>query len=237
MTIEFLITTLIVVVSPGTGVLYTLAAGLSRGSRASMVAAFGCTLGIVPHMAAAILGLAALLHTSALAFQTLKWLGVAYLLFMAWQALREHGALKVEKDVGARSDLGVIVHAILINVLNPKLSIFFFAFLPQFVPTDDAAPLERMLLLSSAFMLMTFVVFVGYGLFAAAIRNHVISRPRVLAWMRRTFAAAFVALGAKLALAGALVLEVLPGVELHVGVSLAERHSASRRLSGNPISI
>jgi threonine/homoserine/homoserine lactone efflux protein len=120
---------------------------------------------------------------------------------MAWQALKEHGALKVEKDVGARSELGVIVHAILINVLNPKLSIFFFAFLPQFVPTDDAAPLERMLLLSGVFMLLTFVVFVGYGLFAAAIRRHVISRPRVLAWMRRTFAAAFVALGARLALA------------------------------------
>ena len=201
MTIEFLITTLIVVVSPGTGVLYTLATGLSRGSRASVVAAFGCTLGIVPHMAAAILGLAALLHTSALAFQTLKWLGVAYLLFMAWQALKEHGALKVEKDVGARSDLGVIVHAILINVLNPKLSIFFFAFLPQFVSATEAAPLPRMVELSLVFMALTFVVFVGYGLFAAAIRTHVISRPSVLAWMRRTFAAAFVALGAKLAFA------------------------------------
>jgi threonine/homoserine/homoserine lactone efflux protein len=200
-TIEFLITTLIVVVSPGTGVLYTLAAGLSRGSRASVVAAFGCTLGIVPHMAAAILGLAALLHTSALAFQTLKWLGVAYLLYMAWTALKEHGALKVEPEVGARSDLGVIVHAILINVLNPKLSIFFFAFLPQFVPADNAAPLELMLLLSGVFMLVTFVVFVGYGVCAAAIRKHVISRPAVLTWMRRTFAAAFVVLGARLALA------------------------------------
>src|SRR6476646_5564743 len=107
MSIEFLITSFIVVISPGTGVLYTLATGLSRGARASIVAAVGCTLGIVPHMAAAILGLAALLHTSALAFQTLKWLGVAYLLFMAWQALKEHDALKVEQDVGARSDLGV----------------------------------------------------------------------------------------------------------------------------------
>src|SRR5258707_8820400 len=142
-TIEFLIPTLIVVVSPGTGVLYTLAAGLSRGSRASVVAAFGCTLGIVPHMAAAILGLAALLHTSALAFQTLKWLGVAYLLFMAWQALREHCALKVEQEVGARSDLGVIVHAILINLLNPKLSIFFIAFLSPFVHTDVSSLLDR----------------------------------------------------------------------------------------------
>jgi len=201
MTIEFLITTLIVVVSPGTGVLYTLAAGLSRGSRASVVAAFGCTLGIVPHMAAAILGLAALLHTSALAFQALKWLGVAYLLYMAWNALKEHGALKVEKDVGARSNLQVIVHAILINVLNPKLSIFFFAFLPQFVHADESQPLERMLLLSGVFMALTFVVFVGYGLFAASNRNHVISRPKVLVWMRRSFAGAFALLGAKLAFA------------------------------------
>ena len=201
MSIEFLITTLIVVISPGTGVLFTLATGLSRGGRASVVAAFGCTLGIVPHMAAAILGLAALLHTSALAFQTLKWAGVAYLLYMAWNTLKEHGALKVEGEIGAKSAGQVIVHAILINVLNPKLSIFFFAFLPQFVTADEATPLARMLGLSGVFMLMTFVVFVGYGLFASAIRNHIISRPRILAWMRRAFAAAFVALGAKLAFA------------------------------------
>jgi threonine/homoserine/homoserine lactone efflux protein len=126
MSIEFLITSLIVIVSPGTGVLYTLAAGLSRGSRASVVAAFGCTLGIVPHMTAAILGLAALLHTSALAFQTLKYLGVAYLLYMAWSALQERGALRVEHEVSARSALQVTIQAILINILNPKLSIFFW---------------------------------------------------------------------------------------------------------------
>jgi len=201
MSIDFLLTTLIVVISPGTGVLYTLAAGLSRGPRASVVAAFGCTLGIVPHMAAAILGLAALLHTSALAFQTLKYLGVAYLLYMAWNTLREHGALRVESSVQAKSGFQVIVEAILLNLLNPKLSIFFFAFLPQFVHADEAHPLPRMLLLSSIFMLVTFVVFVGYGLFASAVRRHIISRPRILAWMRRTFAAAFVALGVKLALA------------------------------------
>src|SRR6476660_8776804 len=176
--IEFLVTSLIVIVSPGTGVLYTLATGLSRGSRASVVAAFGCTIGIVPHMAAAILGLAALLHTSALAFETFKYLGVAYLLYMAWNTLRERGTLRVEKEVGTRSSAQVTVTAVLINILNP-----------------------RMLLLSAVFMLMTFVVFVGYGLFAASIRDHVISRPRVLTWMRRTFAAAFVALGARLAFA------------------------------------
>jgi threonine/homoserine/homoserine lactone efflux protein len=198
---EFLITSLIVVASPGTGVLYTLAAGLSRGPRASVIAAFGCTLGIVPHMAAAIMGLAALLHTSALAFQTLKYLGVAYLLYMAWSTLRETGGLTVERQVSARSALQVIGHAVAINLLNPKLSIFFFAFLPQFVSTTERWALARMLELSAAFMVMTFVVFAGYGLFAASVRRHVVSRPRVLAWMRRAFAAAFVALGAKLALA------------------------------------
>ena len=201
MTIEFLVTSLIVIVSPGTGVLYTLAAGLSRGARASIVAAFGCTLGIVPHMAAAILGVAALLHTSALAFQTFKWLGVGYLLYMAYAAWRERGTLRVERAIGARSALKVTIEGILINILNPKLSIFFFAFLPQFVSGDEAHPLGHMTLLSVVFMVLTFVVFVGYGLFAAAIREHVISRPRVLIWMRRTFAAAFVALGARLALA------------------------------------
>ena len=200
MSVEFLLTSFIVIVSPGTGVLYTLAAGLSRGSRASVVAAFGCTIGIVPHMAAAIMGLAALLHTSALAFQTFKYLGVAYLLYMAWNTLRERGALKVEQEVGARSAIQVTVTGILINILNAKLSIFFLAFLPQFVSAGEPHPLSRMLVLSGVFMLMTFVVFVGYGLFAASLRDHVISRPRVLTWMRRSFAAAFVALGARLAL-------------------------------------
>ena len=201
MSIEFLVTSLIVVVAPGAGVLFTLAAGLARGSRASVIAAFGCTLGIVPHMAAAITGLAALLHTSALAFQTLKYLGVAYLLYMAWNTLRERGALKVEEEVRPRSAIEVISSAILINILNPKLSIFFFAFLPQFVSADEPHPLSRMFEMSAVFMLLTFGVFVGYGMFAASIRSHVISRPRVLTWMRRAFAGAFVALGAKLALA------------------------------------
>ena len=201
MTIEFLITSLIVVASPGTGALYTLATGFSRGGRSSVVAAFGCTLGIVPHMAAAILGLAALLHTSAVAFQVFKYVGVAYLLYMAWKTLQEHGTLTVETDDSAQSAPQVTTTAILINILNPKLSIFFLAFLPQFISADEAHPLSQMLLLSAVFMLMTFVVFALYGLFAASIRNHVITRPRVLIWMRRCFAGAFAALGAKLAFA------------------------------------
>lgn len=197
---EFLLTSLIIVASPGTGVLVTLAAGLSRGTRASIVAAFGCTLGIVPHMVAAITGLAAVLHASAVAFEAVRYAGVAYLLYMAWMTLRENGALKIEADETPRSDREVIVSAILVNLLNPKLSIFFFAFLPQFVGAGTASALPQMLELSLTFMAMTFVVFVVYGVFAAAVRSRVLSRPAIVTWMRRTFAAAFVALGVKLAL-------------------------------------
>jgi threonine/homoserine/homoserine lactone efflux protein len=202
MSLSFLLTSLIVIVSPGTGVLYTLATALSRGSRASVAASFGCTLGIVPHMTAAMLGLAAVLHTSALAFATLKWCGVVYLLYMAWQALREKGTLAVDEQAGgARSSRRVIVTGFLINILNPKLSIFFLAFLPQFIVAGEAHSLLRMVELSATFMAMTFAVFVLYGLFAAAVRDRVLSRPKVMIWLRRAFAGGFALLGARLAFA------------------------------------
>ncbi|WP_332684850.1 LysE family translocator [Bosea sp. (in: a-proteobacteria)] len=197
---EFLLTSLIIVASPGTGAIYTIAAGLARGGKASVVAAIACTLGIVPHLLAAMMGLAALLHASALAYEIVKYAGVAYLLWMAWQTLREQGALKVETRADPRSALRVLVDGIAINVLNPKLSIFFVAFLPQFIPAGEASPLARMLELSGVFMAMTFVVFALYGLFAAAMRDHVVTRPAAMTWLRRSFAAAFVGLGAKLAL-------------------------------------
>jgi threonine/homoserine/homoserine lactone efflux protein len=181
-------------------VLYTLAAGLTEGRRASVVAAFACTLGIVPHMAAAIIGVAAVLNASAVAFQTLKFAGVAYLLWMAIDTLRESGGIQLEvTNAPPRSTTRIIVSGVLVNLLNPKLSIFFLAFLPQFVQEDESQRLLHMLGLSAVFMLATFVVFAAYGLFAAAVRDKVIERPRVLLWMRRTFAGAFIALGAKLA--------------------------------------
>jgi len=201
MSISFLLTSLIVIASPGTGVLYTLAAALTKGSRASIAAAFGCTLGIVPHMSAAMLGLAAVLHTSALAFAALKWLGVLYLMVMAWQALRQRGALAVDARLDGRSAKRVIVTGFLINILNPKLSIFFLAFLPQFIAANESHPLMRMLQLSAAFMAMTFAVFAVYGLFAASVRDRIVTRPKVMTWLRRAFAGGFAALGARLAFA------------------------------------
>jgi threonine/homoserine/homoserine lactone efflux protein len=200
MSVAFLVTSLVVVVSPGTGVLYTLAAALSRGTRASVIAAIGCTLGIVPQMLAAIFGLAAVLNASAVAFQTVKYLGVAYLVYLAWSAIRERGALSLETSAGARSAFKIILTAILINLLNPKLTLFFFAFLPQFVSPHDPNAVAHMLLLSLVFMGETLLVFLIYGLLASQARERIISRPRAMSWMRRAFAASFVALAARLAL-------------------------------------
>ena len=200
MSIEFLLTSLVVVIAPGIGVLYTLSCGLSHGRSASVAAAFGCTMGILPHMTAAILGLATLLQASAVAFQMLKYAGLAYLLYLAWRSLNDSEVLAVDKRIDRRSAVGIAVKGVLINILNPKLSIFFLAFLPQFIPADGANPALAMTGLGVVFMIMTFVVFVGYGVFAAALRRYVIDRAPVMKWIRRVFAASFVALGVKLVL-------------------------------------
>lgn len=200
MSTEFVITTLVVVATPGTGVVYTVAAGISRGRVASFWAAVGCTLGIVPHMLAAITGLAALLNASAVAFSTVKYLGVAYLLVMAWMMLRERGGLAIPKERAAPLPARkIVLSGVLTNLLNPKLTIFFFAFLPQFVGASDSSRVLSMIGLSAVFMAVTFVVFAVYGLLAAAARDKVLARPRVMLWLRRTFAGAFVLLGARLA--------------------------------------
>lgn len=201
MNIEFMITSLIVVASPGTGALVTLSAGLSQGARTALVAALGCTLGIIPHMLLAITGLATVLHASPWIFELIKYGGVLYLLRMGWLVLKDNSLLPVEGGQRRQPALVVIRHAVLVNLLNPKLTIFFFAFLPQFVAQDDAAPMRSMVFLSLAFMAMTLAVFCVYGCFAAAVRDRVLASQAVMRWLRRSFAVAFVALGAKLALA------------------------------------
>lgn len=197
---EFLVTSLVVVLVPGTGVVYTVSTGLVHGRRASVFAALGCTAGIVPHLMATVLGLAAVMHASALAFQMLKYAGVAYLFYLAWATWRDKSAFAVEGSVTRTSAIGLVVKAFLLNILNPKLTIFFLAFLPQFVDPAAGNPLMQLLVLSAVFMAMTFAVFVVYGCVAHAFRRMVIDSRRAQGWLRRGFAAAFASLGAKLAL-------------------------------------
>ena len=198
-TIEFLITSLVVVLIPGTGVIYTVSTGLVQGRSASVYASLGCTAGIVPLLPGTILGLAAVMHTSALAFQVLKYAGVAYLFYVAYATWRDKSAFAVDGSVARSSASSIVVKAFLLNVLNPKLTIFFLAFLPQFVEPGAARPLLQLLMLSAIFMAMTFVVFVAYGFVAHAFRLFVIESASVQRWLRYSFAAAFAGLGAKLA--------------------------------------
>jgi threonine/homoserine/homoserine lactone efflux protein len=199
-TADFLITSLIVVLTPGTGVVYTVSTGLFLGRRASVFASIGCTAGIVPHLLASILGLAAILHASAEAFNLVKFAGVAYLLYLAWVMWREKGMLTFDRSPSATGTRSIIVKAFAMNILNPKLSIFFLAFLPQFVSPSADSPVRQMLILSGVFMVMTFAVFVVYGAVAHGFRTVVMNSPRVQRWLRRSFAAAIAVLGINLAL-------------------------------------
>jgi len=201
MSTEFFLTTLVVVLLPGTGVLYTIAIGLGRGFRPSVAAAIGCTFGIVPAAIASILGLAAVFHTSAMAFLALKYLGVAYLFYMAWSIARDDGLIHVDENTVEKTLFRTGLEGTLINVLNPKLSLFFMAFLPQFVPIEKTGSIGYMAYLALIFMLVTFAVFVVYGAFASRARQYVISSPVVMSWMKRFFAGTFAFLGLKLALA------------------------------------
>ncbi len=197
---EFLVTALVVVLMPGTGVVYTLAVSIGQGFRAGVVAALGCTLGILPHIAASILGLAAVLHASALAFQMLKIAGVLYLLWMAWSTWSGRGVLTVSGRSGKASIPRLVADGVFLNLLNPKLSVFFLAFLPQFVPADAPGAIGQLSILSVAFMIMTFVAFAIYCAFAASLRDRVLGRPGVMVWLRGTFAASFTILSLRLAL-------------------------------------
>jgi threonine/homoserine/homoserine lactone efflux protein len=199
-TAEFLVTSLVVVLIPGTGVVFTVSTGLSQGRRASLFASIGCTLGIVPHLLATVLGLAAVMHTSAMAFQALKYAGVAYLFYLAVITWRDRSPIAAQAVQGKGGGLGLVMKAFLVNILNPKLTIFFLAFMPQFVEPGGASPLVQLFGLSAGFMAMTLGVFVIYGLLAHTFRRAVIESPRVQAWLRRGFAGAFAGLGTQLAL-------------------------------------
>ncbi|MBU1171607.1 MAG: LysE family translocator [Proteobacteria bacterium] len=197
---EFFLTSLVVVLIPGTGVIYTVSTGLFYGWRASIAAAIGCTAGIIPHLSASILGLSAILHMSAVAFQTVKYAGALYLLFLAWSMWRDTEALKFNAPSLTQGHLRIIIKGFLINILNPKLSIFFLAFLPLFISSSTSSPMFDMFILGVAFMAMTLVVFILYGISAHGVRRYVVKSPKIIVWLQRSFAALFVALGLKIAL-------------------------------------
>jgi len=197
---EFLLASLVVVLIPGTGVIYTITTGLTLKWRASIAAAIGCTLGIVPHILASILGLSALLDMSAQVFSALKIAGAIYLLYLAWNMWREAGTLEINKKSTEASPAQIVIKAIAINLLNPKLTIFFFAFLPLFVSKDSSSPTMEMIMLSIVFMGMTFFIFALYGILASGISAYLINSSKAVKRLQRAFAVVLATFAVKLAL-------------------------------------
>ena len=201
MSVEFLLTSLVVVVIPGTGVVYTVSTSIGGGWRRGLFAAIGCTLGIVPHMLAAMLGLSGVMQSGAVAFEAVRWAGVAYLIFMGLSIIRHGGALQMNDQGPSIGSMGSVVRrGILLNLLNPKLTVFFFAFLPQFLDTPPVLLDTRLLGLSGIFMLMTLIVFVGYAYASAAARDHVLGTPVVRRWLERSLGTLLIGFAAKLAI-------------------------------------
>ena len=197
---EFLLASLVVVLIPGTGVVYTITTGLTLKWRASIAASIGCTLGIVPHILASILGLSALLNMSAQVFSALKIAGAMYLLYLAWNMWREAGTLEINKKSTDTSTAQIVIKAIAINLLNPKLTIFFFAFLPLFVSKNSSSPTMEMITLSTVFMGMTFFIFALYGILASGISAYLINSSKAVKRLQQVFAVVLATFAVKLAL-------------------------------------
>ena len=200
MSVEFLLTSLVVALIPGTGVVYTISSSLGGGWRRGLVAAFGCTLGIVPHMLAAMLGLSGIMQAGSAVFEVVRWVGVAYLVFMGISMIREAGALPLGDENSPVDPVGRIVwRGVLLNVLNPKLTLFFFAFLPQFLDASPGLLDPALILLGGIFMLVTLAVFAGYAFASAAVRDLVLATPVVRRWIERTLGALVICFAARLA--------------------------------------
>jgi len=199
MSLAFLVTAFVVVLTPGTGALLSVAAGLRNGPRHGLVTAFGCTLGIVPHLVAAVTGAAALLRAGGTAFEVVRFLGMAYLLWTAWSLWRDTGVLRPGNGRNRTSPTRTVVSAVLANLLNPKLTIFFFVFLPQFVPPRAEHPVARMTGLCLVFMAMTFVVFALYGVLAGLAGDRLLRRPSAVRRLQRVFSLSLVGVAGRLA--------------------------------------
>ena len=205
MSVEFVLTSFVVAAIPGTGVVYTIASSIGGGWRRGLFATIGCTLGVVPHLLAAMLGLSGVMQTGSVVYETVRWVGVAYLVYMGISMIRQGDVLELDDDArhdAAGSMIRVVRRGILLNLLNPKLTLlFFFAFLPQFLDTPPALLDARLIGLGAVFMFATFVVFVGYAYASAVMRDLVLSVPAVRRWLHRCLGSLLVGFAARLAIA------------------------------------
>jgi len=187
--------------APGPDNTFIVAQGISRGRKAAIITALGMCSGISVHTTAAALGVSALIYSSAAAFTLLKYAGAAYLLFLAWKSLKEQRILLSPGEAGGCDSRLLFRRGFLMNVINPKVALFFLAFLPQFVSANSGGVPLQMFLLGILFMAQAVVVFSIIGWLSGSIGNAVLKKPRIARWFGWLTAAIFAALGLRLALA------------------------------------
>ncbi len=196
MTAEFLLTSLVLALLPGPGVIYVLSTGVAQGARAAVLGVAGCLLGATPYLAAAAAGVDRHVTENALVFEIVKWAGVGYLVFLGIRTWRDRRRYEIRGDHPARSVVQLLLFGALLSLLNPKLPIFFYGFLPRFLSPDR----DNVLLLSLTFLAVVGLVYAGYGLLAGFLGQRMLAGPKASSWARRVFASCYGLLAARLAL-------------------------------------
>jgi threonine/homoserine/homoserine lactone efflux protein len=199
--IYFLGASMALTIAPGPDNTFIVAQGISRGRKAAVVTALGMCSGVSVHTTAAALGISALLYSSAAAFTILKYAGAAYLLFLAYKALKEQQVLLPQGTADGQSPWVMFRRGFIMNVVNPKVALFFLAFLPQFVSPGEESAALQMLLLGLLFMAQAVVLFGAIGWLSGSVGNLILRRPRMARWFGRLSAGIFASLGIRLALA------------------------------------
>jgi threonine/homoserine/homoserine lactone efflux protein len=201
--IAFSLAALVLIVVPGPNIVYIVARGVEHGRQAAVFSALGVETGSLIHIGAAAIGLSALLASSQLAFDTARYLSAAYLLYLALRTFARHdGPAADANETGARSLASTYRQAVLVNILNPKVALFFLAFLPQFVDPQRGPAWAQILVLGVVFLLIGLCLDLSYATAAGTIGHWLQRRPRALRWQRYTSGCVYLALGTAAALSG-----------------------------------
>ena len=198
---SFLLASIALTLAPGPDNTFVVAQGISRGRRAAVTTALGMACGISVHTSAAALGISALLYSSAYAFTILKFAGAAYLLYLAFKSLKEQSLILRQENGTPPNGFAMFRRGFIMNVLNPKVALFFLAFLPQFVSGGAGNAALQMLLLGVIFMVQAAVLFSIIGWMSGSVGALVLKRPHIGKYFGWLSAGIFASLGVKLALA------------------------------------
>lgn len=194
----FIGASVLLIIIPGPDLIFTIAQGMTNGRKAAIITAMGLSLGNIVHTLAAAIGLSLIIKTSVVAFTIFKILGAMYLFYLAFQAIK-HRKEKIDMNSYQNSDTsGLFLRGLLMNILNPKVAIFYLTFLPQFVNYNrEDVPLQ-MCILGLIFILLTAIIFSLLGYFSGVLREKLLKNPRFNEHMNVTAAITFIILGVKL---------------------------------------